>query len=125
MGTYGTYIPGGLNHNESVSIQVTGSPAYTVIAFCYILILVYSLTLCFGAAIQAFFTYPETADKMLEEIEESFWKGGPRPWHTKPGGSLLDQKVLEMREHGRRNSPDVMETEGRLEYADTSDGAVV
>ena len=45
MGTYGTPIPGGLNGNKSVSIQVTGSPAYTVIAFCYILVLVYALTL--------------------------------------------------------------------------------
>jgi len=174
MGTYGTYIPGGLNHNKSVSIQVTGSPAYTVIAFCYILVLVYSLTLapiawvyaaevwsletratgmalasvanwlfnfaigffippafanitwklfivfgtlCFGAAIQAYFTYPETAGKTLEEIEELFRKGGPRPWHTKPGGSLLDQKVLKYREHGHKTGG-VMETEGRVEHAE-------
>jgi hypothetical protein len=34
-----------LNGNLSVWVQVTGSPAYTVIAFCYILALNYSLTL--------------------------------------------------------------------------------
>jgi hypothetical protein len=45
LGTYGTYLPDGLNHNLSVRIQVTGSPAYTVIAFCYLLVLEYSLTL--------------------------------------------------------------------------------
>ena len=45
LGTYGTYLPNGLNHNLSVRIQVTGSPAYTVIAFCYLLVLAYSLTL--------------------------------------------------------------------------------
>lgn len=129
LGTYGTHIPGGLDGNLSVQIQVTGSPAYTVIAFCYILVLIYSLTLapiawvyaaevwpletraigmalasvanwlfnfaiglfippafqnvswklfvifgvlCFGASIQAFFTYPETAGKTLEEIELMF-----------------------------------------------------
>jgi hypothetical protein len=45
MGTYGTPIPGGLNGNKSVSISVTGSPSYCVIAFCYLLVLIYSLTL--------------------------------------------------------------------------------
>jgi hypothetical protein len=45
LGNYGTYIPNGLDGNLSVRVQVTGSPAYTVIAFSYILVLVYSLTL--------------------------------------------------------------------------------
>jgi hypothetical protein len=45
LGTYGTYLPHGLNGNLSVRVQVTGSPAYTVIAFCYLLVLVCSLTL--------------------------------------------------------------------------------
>jgi len=159
LGRYGTYLPGGLKGNLSVRIQVTGSPAYTVIAFSYILVLVYSLTLapiawvyaaevwsletratgmalasvanwlfnfaiglfippgfqniswrlfiifgvlCIGAAIQAFFTYPETAGKTLEEIEIMFRKGGPKPWHTKPGDSLLDQKILEMESGGKK-----------------------
>jgi hypothetical protein len=45
LGTYGTYLPDGLKGNLSVRVQVTGSPAYTVIAFCYLLVLAYSLTL--------------------------------------------------------------------------------
>lgn len=45
LGSYGTDLPGGLNGNLSVRVQVTGSPAYTVIAFCYLLVLIYSLTL--------------------------------------------------------------------------------
>lgn len=49
--------------------------------------------LCFGAAVQAFFTYPETCGKTLEEIEVLFSAEGPRPWHTKPGGSRLDAEI--------------------------------
>ena len=45
LGSYGTYLPNGLDGNLSVRIQVQGSPAYTVIAFSYLLVLVYSLTL--------------------------------------------------------------------------------
>ncbi|KAG4413163.1 hypothetical protein IFR04_013702 [Cadophora malorum] len=150
LGSYGTYIPGGLNGNLSVKVQVTGSPAYTVIAFCYLLVLIYSLTLapiawvyaaevwsletratgmslasvanwlfnfaiglfipaafqnitwklfiifgvlCFAAAVQAWLTYPETCNKSLEEIEVLFQDGAPKPWTTKPGDSLLDQKI--------------------------------
>lgn len=120
LGSYGTTLPNGLNGNLSVKVKVTGSPSYAVIAFCYILVIVYALTLapiawvyaaevwsletratgmalasianwlfnfaiglfippafqniswklfiifgilCFGAAVQAFFTYPETAGK--------------------------------------------------------------
>lgn len=153
LGSYGTYIPGGLNGNLSVKIQVTGSPAYAVIAFCYLLVLIYSLTLapiawvyaaevwsletratgmalasianwlfnfaiglfipagfqnitwklfiifgtlCMGAAVQAFLTYPETAGKTLEEIEILFSNGAPKPWLTKPGGSLLDERIREV-----------------------------
>jgi hypothetical protein len=45
LGGLGTPIPNGLNGNLSVKIQVTGSPAYAVIAFCYLLVLAYSITL--------------------------------------------------------------------------------
>jgi hypothetical protein len=58
--------------------------------------------LCFGAAIQAFFTYSETCGKMLEEIELMFNKDGPRPWNTKSGGSKIDaeiQAVIERKAH--------------------------
>ena len=49
--------------------------------------------LCFGAAVQAFFTYPETAGKTIEEIEMLFARGAVKAWKTKPGGSLLDEKI--------------------------------
>lgn len=50
LGSYGNVLPNGLlqadgSYNKSVKVQVTGSPAFTVIAFCYILVLVYALTL--------------------------------------------------------------------------------
>ncbi|KAI4199157.1 MAG: hypothetical protein LQ350_004787 [Teloschistes chrysophthalmus] len=155
LGTYGEYVPGGVGGNENVIIQVTGSPSHVVIAFSYMLIIVYALTLapvawvyaaevwsletratgmalasvanwlfnfalglfvppafhniswktfiifgvlCFGAAVQAFVFYPETAKKSLEEIEVLFSKGGPRPWKTRPGDSLLDAKIQQVHE---------------------------
>ncbi len=49
--------------------------------------------LCFAAAVQAFFTYPETCGKTLEEIELLFSKDGPRPWKTKPGESRLEAEI--------------------------------
>ncbi|KAI9736864.1 MAG: hypothetical protein M1818_005915 [Claussenomyces sp. TS43310] len=166
LGSYGTYLPNGLNGNLSVRVQVTGSPAYTVIAFCYLLVLVYSLTLapiawvyaaevwsletratgmalasvanwlfnfaiglfipaafqniswklfiifgvlCVAAAIQAFFTYPETAGKTIEEIEMLFAPGAEKPWKTKPGHSLLDAMVEEVRTH---KAEDMLEGQG-------------
>ena len=59
--------------------------------------------LCWGAAAQCYFTYPETAKKTLEEIEVLFSKDGPHPWKTKPGDSRLDREirnVMEAREKG-------------------------
>jgi hypothetical protein len=54
--------------------------------------------LCFGAAAQAFVSYPETARKSLEEIEEMFRDGALRPWQTKVGGSHLDERIAAVRE---------------------------
>ncbi|KAK0915372.1 hypothetical protein LTS16_011090 [Friedmanniomyces endolithicus] len=42
---YGQAVPGGVQGNANVLVQVSGSPAYTVIAFSYLLIIVYALTL--------------------------------------------------------------------------------
>lgn len=42
---YGISVPGGVGGNANVVVKVEGSPAYTVIAFCYLLIIVYALTL--------------------------------------------------------------------------------
>lgn len=177
LGTYGTYVPEGVGGNLNVVVSVTGGPSHTVIAFSYLLIIIYALTLapvawvyaaevwsletratgmalagvsnwvfnfalgffvppafhniswktfiifgvlCFAAAIQAYFTYPETARKSLEEIEIMFGKDGPKPWKTKPGQSLLDQKVEEvrgLRRDGRGGSiGDVAHVEMRKEY---------
>ncbi|PGH19218.1 hypothetical protein AJ80_04083 [Polytolypa hystricis UAMH7299] len=160
----GEYVPEGVDGNLNVVIRVRGPKAHTVIAFSYLLIIVYALTLapvawvyaaevwsletratgmglaslgnwvfnfalglfvppgfanitwklfiifgvlCIGAALQVYFTYPETCGKTIEEIEEMFADGGPRPWHTKPGGSKLDAKIEEVREkHGRNLSVD-------------------
>ncbi|EAW08471.1 sugar porter family MFS transporter [Aspergillus clavatus NRRL 1] len=153
----GEYVPGGVDGNLNVLIRVRGSSAHTVIAFSYLLIIIYALTLapvawvyaaevwsletrasgmsiaavgnwlfnfalglfvppgfanikwklfivfgvlCVGAAVQVFFTYPETCGKTLEEVEEMFSKNGPKPWHTKPGQSKLDHLIEEAREKG-------------------------
>jgi hypothetical protein len=47
MGKYGVIVPGGVGTppNANVIIQVEGAPAHTIIAFCYILIIIYALTL--------------------------------------------------------------------------------
>jgi MFS family permease len=45
LGAHGVNVPGGVNGDANVLIKVTGSPAYTVIAFSYLLIIVYALTL--------------------------------------------------------------------------------
>lgn len=45
LDTYGVPVPGGVQGNANVLIQVSGSPAYTVIAFSYLLVIVYALTL--------------------------------------------------------------------------------
>ena len=161
MGRYGKLVPGGIDGNANVIIQVEGAPAHTIIAFCYILIIIYALTLapvawvyaaevwsletratgmalaavanwlfnfalglfvppalrnitykifivfgvlCLGAAVQAYFTYPETCGKT--QIELMFSAGGPKPWNAKPGGSRLDaeiQAVIERKALGGEN----------------------
>ncbi|MCJ1236577.1 hypothetical protein MMC14_004558 [Varicellaria rhodocarpa] len=163
LGTYGTYVPGGVDGNLNVIVSVTGAPSHVVIAFSYLLIIVYALTLapvawvyaaevwsletratgmalaavanwlfnfaiglfippafsniswktfiifgvlCFGASVQAYFTYPETANKSLEEIEVMFSKGSPKPWKTKVGESRLDAQITAIRERQKGGSVD-------------------
>ncbi|TKX21716.1 high-affinity glucose transporter-3 [Elsinoe australis] len=151
----GEIVPGGVNGNPNIPIRLTGPKAHAVIAFCYLLIIIYALTLapvcwiyaaevwsletravgmsiaslgnwtfnfalglyippgfinikyglfivfgvlCVLAATQFYFTYPETANKSLEEIEITFSDDGPRPWKTRPGESRLDALVENARE---------------------------
>ncbi|KAJ3528432.1 hypothetical protein NM208_g10203 [Fusarium decemcellulare] len=161
LGGYSVPVPEGVDGNANVVMRVTGSPAYTVIAFSYLLIIVYALTLapvawiyaaevwstgtratgmamaaeanwlfnfalgmftppgfkniqykifvifgvlCIGSAIQAFFTYPETCGKTIEEVEELFKKGALPAWKTKKGDSRLVaqvEAVQEAKAHGK------------------------
>lgn len=160
LGGKGESVPGGVDGNANVVIRVTGSASYVVIAFSYLLVIVYSLTLapvawvyaaevwsldtraygmalatignwlfnfaigfflpsglknitwkmfiifgvlCIGAAAQAWLSYPETAGLSIEEVEELWKDGAPKPWHTKPGQSHLDEVVKDV-EQGRTNS---------------------
>ncbi|KAF2131463.1 general substrate transporter [Dothidotthia symphoricarpi CBS 119687] len=45
LGAHYTYVPDGVGGDKNVVMRVTGSPAYTVIAFSYLLIIIYALTL--------------------------------------------------------------------------------
>ncbi|KAJ2890584.1 hypothetical protein MKZ38_001650 [Zalerion maritima] len=158
IGSYGVSVPEGVDGDLNVVVKVTGSPAHGVIAFSYLLIIVYALTLapvawiyaaevwslgtratgmslaavanwlfnfalgmftppgfrnityklfiifgvlCICAAVQAFFTYPETCGKTIEEIEELFRPGGPLPWKTKKGGSRLDAEIERVAQGGK------------------------
>ncbi|KAI1434521.1 general substrate transporter [Xylaria sp. CBS 124048] len=158
LGGYSQPVPGGVGGNANVTFKVSGPASHTVIAFSYLLIIVYSLTLapvawiyaaeiwslgtratgmslsavanwvfnfalglftppaflniqykifiifgvlCFGSAIQAFLSYPETCGKTIEEIELLFAKGAPPPWKTKKGGSRLEAEVQAVLERQR------------------------
>jgi len=153
--------------NANVVIQVTGKASAVVIAFSYLLVIVYALTLapvawvyaaevwsletraygmalasignwlfnfaigffippgfksiswkifiifgvlCLGAAAQAWYSYPETARKSLEEIEAMWKDDALKPWQTKPGQSHLDEVAQDV-EKGRTNSSKYAEAE--------------
>lgn len=58
----------------------------------------YGLFLIFGAfcllaAVQFWFTYPETCGKTIEEIEVLFSNEGPPAWKTKKGSERLHEEV--------------------------------
>ncbi|KAL1893233.1 hypothetical protein Cpir12675_004211 [Ceratocystis pirilliformis] len=150
LGGFGTYVPGGVDGNPNVLITVSGNASHVVIAFSYLLIVVYALTLapvawiyaaevwslgtratgmalaavanwlfnfalgmftppafrnityrtfiifgvlCIVAAIVAFFTYPETCGKSLEEIEQLFAPGAPMPWKTTKGTPRTEAEI--------------------------------
>ncbi|KAI1810254.1 general substrate transporter [Poronia punctata] len=45
LGTYSKSVPGGVQGNSNVTFSVKGAPSHTVIAFSYLLIIIYALTL--------------------------------------------------------------------------------
>jgi hypothetical protein len=76
--------------------------------------------LCLGAAVQFFFSYPETGRKSLEEIEEMFKKGGPTPWRTKLGQSHLDERTASVAAEQRKSS---LASEGKTQMV-REDGTI-
>jgi hypothetical protein len=54
----------------------------------------------------------------LEEIEIMFQKGGPKPWKTKPGDSMLDSKVEDIQQHGKTGGVIGGTEEERAEYVE-------
>ncbi|KAH7170823.1 hypothetical protein EDB81DRAFT_753290 [Dactylonectria macrodidyma] len=85
--SYGVDVPGGVEGNANVAIRVTGSPAHTVIAFSYLLIIIYALTLA------------------------------PVAWKTKKGSSRLEAEVAAAQEAKDKGKLDLLERElpGHLE----------
>ncbi|KAL9081459.1 MAG: hypothetical protein Q9157_000017 [Trypethelium eluteriae] len=175
LGMYGVDVPGGVQGNANVVVSVTGAPSHVVIAFSYLLIIVYALTLapvawvyasevwsletrgygmgiaatanwlfnfalglfvppafhniswktfiifgilCIGAAVQAYVSYPETAKKSLEEIEEMFRPGGPKPWQTKVGQSSLDEHIQTVLQEQRKGSIEYTEDKTDVVHLD-------
>lgn len=53
--------------------------------------------MCILGAVQFYFTFPETCNKSLEEIEFLFSNEGPHAWKTKRGESRLDTMMDEAR----------------------------
>lgn len=45
LGQYGTYLPNGLDGNLSVKVSVSGAASHTVIAFAYLMMILFALTL--------------------------------------------------------------------------------
>ena len=77
-----------------------------------------------GAAVQFFVSYPETGRKSLEEVEEMFRKGGPKPWKTKLGESTLDQRkdsvAAEQRKAslGAEGKEEILRADGKVDVVD-------
>lgn len=75
--------------------------------------------MCILAAVQFFSTYPETCGKTLEEIEELFAPGGPKPWHTTPGNSKLDAMVDDARAHQKHIDLDTSEVKAETAHGES------
>jgi hypothetical protein len=84
--------------------------------------------LCLGAAIQFFFSYPETGRKSLEEIEVMFRSGAIKPWKTRLGESKLDDRTASVVEEQRQASIEsegktrMVRTDGMIDTVEKGDG---
>ncbi|KAH6998172.1 hypothetical protein BKA56DRAFT_626741 [Ilyonectria sp. MPI-CAGE-AT-0026] len=67
--------------------------------------------LCLAAAVQAWFIYPETCGKTIEEVEELFRTGVMPAWKTKKGGSRLEAEVAAVQEAKDKGKLDLIERE--------------
>jgi hypothetical protein len=79
-------------------------------------------TLCFAAAIQFWFTYPETCGKTIEEIEVLFSDDGPRAWRTKKGSERLHEEVAAVKTKEEARSS--IEKDERSVHQETKPGEV-
>lgn len=83
-----------------------------------------------AAAAQFWFSYPETGRKSLEEVEEMFRKGGPKPWHTKLGQSRIDERAAILEVEQRKQSLEndektqVVRQDGTIETVEMKDREV-
>ena len=80
--------------------------------------------LCLGAAVQFFVSYPETGRKSLEEIEVMFRSGGPKPWKTKLGDSVVDERAASVAAE-QKNSSHVVRKDGTIDTYENDDSEKV
>ncbi|KAK9478302.1 general substrate transporter [Lipomyces japonicus] len=67
---------------------------------------------CMVMFIHIFFTFPETAKKTLEEIDELFSPNAPPAWRTSVGQSKILNEIIELEKDEQKKKPTQIETVG-------------